>query len=200
MKSKTIANTYLLIAAAILTMVLGLPAAAQQVNMRFSGTAAKSTITNLLQPGTSNAEYTLAGNGALGPFTLRLVSAGANSFSSTPPATCSGPNKAYAPVDAGAGVFRFQDGSLLYVQVTPGGSDCIDFAAGHALCIRNLQVTGGTGRFKDASGTLTLTETVVPVLADTSGRPVFFAATGGVQGTISGVTEEQDQNSDNSDQ
>jgi len=99
-------------------------------------------------------------------------------------------------VDTGAAVFRFQDGSLLYVQLTPGGSDCVDFAAGHAICIRNFQITGGTGRFKNASGALTLTETVVPVLADNSGIPVFFAATGGIKGTISGVTDEQDQDND----
>ena len=193
MKSKTITNIYRLMAATFLTMALALPAAAQHVNMRFSGTAAASSITNLLQPDTSNAEYNLAGKGAPGSFTLRLVSAGANSPSPTPPDTCSGPNKLYSPVDTGAGVFRFQDGSLLYVQLTPGGSDCIDFAAGHALCIRNLQITGGTGRFKNASGTLTLTETVLPVLADISGMPVFFAATGEITGTISGVGEEQGQ-------
>jgi len=196
MKSKTVTNTYLVMAAAILTMVLALPAAAQQVNMRFSGTAANSPIGNLLQPDSNNAEYNLTGKGALGPFTLRLVNAEPNSPSLTPPATCSGPTKLYAKVDTGAAVFRFQDGSLLYVQLTPGGSDCVDFAAGHAICIRNFQITGGTGRFKNASGALTLTETVVPVLADNSGIPVFFAATGGIKGTISGVTDEQDQDND----
>jgi hypothetical protein len=196
MKSKTVTNTYLLIAAAILTMALALPAAAQQVNMRFSGTAANSVIGNLLEPASNNAEYTLTGKGALGPFTLRLINAEPNSFSTNPPSSCSGPTKAYSPVDAGAAVFRFQDGSLLYAQLTPGGSDCIDFVAGHAICVRNLQITGGTGRFKGASGALALTETVVPVLADISGMPIFFAATGVVKGTISGVTEEQDQDSD----
>ncbi|MEG9436590.1 hypothetical protein JAO29_10505 [Edaphobacter sp. HDX4] len=200
MKSKTITNTCLMVAAAILTMLLALPAEAQRVNMRFSGTAANSTITNLLHPDTTNAEYNLAGKGAPGSFTLRLISAGANSPSSMPPDTCSGANKLYIKVDAGAGVFRFGDNSLLYVQVTPGGSDCIDLAAGHALCIRNLQITGGTGRFKNTSGTLTLTETVVPVLADIAGLPVFFAATGGVNGTISGATEEQDKHDQDNDQ
>jgi len=83
----------------------------------------------------------------------------------------------------------------LYVQLTTGGSDCIDFVAGHALCIRNLQITGGTGRFKHASGAFTLTETVTPVLFDISNppHPVFFAATGGIKGTISGVGDEQGQ-------
>jgi hypothetical protein len=196
MKSKTVTNTYLVMAAAILAMMLALPAAAQPVNMTFSGSAANSAITNSLQPDSSNAEYNLTGKGAFGPFTLRLVNAEPNSFSPTPPASCSGPAKAYSPVDHGAAIFRFQDGSLLYAQVTPGGSDCIDFAAGHALCIRNLQITGGTGRFKSASGALTLTETVAPVLADISGMPVFFAATGVVKGTISGVTDDQEQDND----
>jgi hypothetical protein len=200
MNSKTITKTCLMMATAILTIVPALPAEAQRVNMRFSGTAANSTVKNLLHPDTTNAEYNLAGKGAAGAFTLRLISAGANSPSSTPPDTCSGPNKLYIPVDAGAGVFRFEDNSLLYVQVTPGGSDCIDFAAGHALCIRNLQITGGTGRFKSTSGTLTLTETVVPVLADITGQPVFFAATGGVKGTISGATDEQDRHDQDNDQ
>jgi len=193
MKSRVITNIYLLMGAAFLTMALALPAAAQNVKMTFSGTAAASSIHSLLQPDSSNAEYNLAGTSALGSFTLRLVNDEPNSFSPTPPDTCSGPNKLYSPVDTGAGVFRFQDGSLLYVQLTPGGSDCIDLMAGHALCIRNLQITGGTRRFKHASGTLTLTETVVPVLADTSGMPVFFAATGEIAGTISGVGEEQGQ-------
>jgi hypothetical protein len=51
---------------------------------------------------------------------------------------------------------------------------------------------GGTGRFKNASGTLTLTETVVPVLADASQNPVFFAATGQFTGTISRMPAEEE--------
>ena len=70
------------------------------------------------------------------------------------------------------------------------GSDCIDFAAQQAHCVLTFQIIGGTGRFKDASGVLTLTETVLPVVADASGNPVFFAATGGIAGTVSGVTRE----------
>jgi hypothetical protein len=59
-----------------------------------------------------------------------------------------------------------------------------------------FQITGGTGRFKDASGDLTLTETVVPVLADALGKPVFFAATGEFRGTVSGVAKEADRQED----
>ena len=56
-----------------------------------------------------------------------------------------------------------------------------------------FQITGGTGRFKDASGILTLTETVLPVLADASNNPVFFASTGEFTGTVSGVAAEEER-------
>jgi hypothetical protein len=35
-----------------------------------------------------------------------------------------------------------------------------------------FQITGGTGRFQNSPGVLTLTETVLPVLADASHNPV----------------------------
>jgi len=57
----------------------------------------------------------------------------------------------------GAGVLRFQDGSLLKINLTQG-ADCIDLAALQGHCTLTLQITGGTGRFKDALGVLTLTE------------------------------------------
>jgi hypothetical protein len=158
--------------------------------MSFSGTSVNSTV-DLQQPNSTNAEYDLAGTGALGPFTLRLVNAEPNSPSSS--STCSGQNNLYFQLSpGGGGVFRFQDGSLLYVNLT-GGSDCIDFQANDALCIRLLHITGGTGRFTNASGDLTLTETVVPVFADALNNPVFFAATGVITGTVSGVSNNQGQ-------
>ena len=46
---------------------------------------------------------------------------------------------------------------------------------------------------KDASGTLTLTETLVPVSANASHNPVFFAATGELEGTVSGVAPEEER-------
>ena len=70
------------------------------------------------------------------------------------------------------------------------GADCIDLEKlpGIGHCTLILQITGGTGRFKDASGSiLTLTETNVPVLADALNNPVFFASTGEFTGTVSGV-------------
>jgi hypothetical protein len=62
-----------------------------------------------------------------------------------------------------------------------------------AHCTRIFQITGGTGRFNNASsGTLTLTETVLPVLADAAGKPAFFAATGEFTGTVSGMAAEEE--------
>jgi hypothetical protein len=158
------------------------------VKMVFTGTAAASTV-NLQQPDASNNEENLAGKGSLGSFTYRDVRAIDNS--PTPSSTCSGPNKLFFADPAGAGVFRFRDGSLLKVNLTQGG-DCIDFAANEGHCTLTLEIIGGTGRFKNASGTLTFTETSLPVLTDALHNPVFFADTGEFTGTVDGVSEEQD--------
>ena len=76
------------------------------------------------------------------------------------------------------------------VDLTQGG-DCIDpvHMVGHCTLI--FKINGGTGRFKNASGVITLTETALPVLADVSNNPVFFSETGEFTGTISGATAEE---------
>jgi hypothetical protein len=181
------------IAAIALMLNLGVASVYAQrypIKMAYSGTSGPSAI-NLQQPDTQTVEENFAGNGALGPFTFRLISAETTS-PQQPPSTCSGPANIYFSRVAGAGVFRFQDGSLLKVNVTQG-ADCIDLAAQQGHCTLTFQITGGTGRFKDASGTLTLTETNVPVLADALNNPVFFASTGEFTGTVSGVAREADR-------
>ena len=180
------------IAAMALMLTLGVATAYAQrypVEMTFSGTAGPSTI-NLQHPNTIGSEENIAGNGTVGTFTFRNVRA--SEASPQPSSTCPGPNQLYFPSVAGAGVFRFQDGSLLKVNLTQGG-DCIDLAAQEGHCTLTFQITGGTSRFKDASGVLTLTETVLPVLADAFHNPVFFAATGKFTGTVSGVAREADR-------
>ena len=153
--------------------------------MTFSGTGAASPI-DLKQPGTNTAEENVAGNGALGQFTFRDVRAIATF--PQPSSTCSG---LFFPSAAGAGVLRFQDGSLLTVTLTQGG-DCIDLVHLVGHCTLTFKITGGTGRFKNASGVLTYTETALPVLADASNNPVLFTETGEFTGTISGVGVEED--------
>src|SRR5262249_28092351 len=158
------------------------------VKMDFSGTAGHSAI-DLKQPNTNTGEDNFAGNGTFGQFTYRDVKA--SSTIPQPSSTCSGPGKLYFPNVSGAGVFRFQDGSLLKVSLMQGG-DCIDLVALQAHCTFTFLIIGGTGRFKDASGLLTMTETVLPVLADANHLPVFFTSTGEFVGTISGVGKEED--------
>jgi hypothetical protein len=65
------------------------------------------------------------------------------------------------------------------------GSDCNDVNAQQAHCVRTFQVTGGTGRFENASGNVvTLTMTVAPVVPNMFD---FFTVTADITGTISGV-------------
>lgn len=178
-----------LVAAAALVLNLGVEAAYaddESVKMTFSGTS-ENTAINLQQPNSSNDEDTFAGKGTLGSFTLLNVRAIANS--PTPSSTCSGPNLLYLEELAGAGVFRFEDGSLLNITLTQG-ADCIDLAANVAHCTLTFKITGGTRRFKEASGVLTMTETVSAVASDALGNPVLFAATGEFTGTISGVASD----------
>src|SRR5262245_1795495 len=90
------------------------------VRMSFAGTNVANNIN--LQPNTITDETHLAGNGTLGAFTFRELHA--DGIPPQPPSGCSGP---YFAVVAGAGVFRFQDGSLLTVNVMDG-SGCVNLA------------------------------------------------------------------------
>jgi hypothetical protein len=159
------------------------------VKMTFSGTSATSA-TDLQQPDTNNDEDNFAGDGTLGRFTL--VQIRAVTKNPDPSGTCPSPTQTHFSEPAGAGVFRFHDGSLLNVLLTKG-DDCIDFVALKAHCSITFQIAGGTGRFKNATGRLTFTETVRPVLAKI---PVFFFARGEFTGTIFGVAEEEERPDD----
>jgi hypothetical protein len=167
--------------------VAGIYAEQKHVNMTFSGTVEPSPIN--LQPGTNTDEVNLAGSGAPGQFTYRELHADTASPQSS--STCTGPTHLFFATVAGGGVFRFQDGSLLTVRVT-GGSVCIDFTAGSAHVPETYQITGGTGRFKGASGTLTGTATWTPVVLDAAGNPQLLTSTGEFDGMVFGVAKGQD--------
>ena len=179
------------IATVALMLNLGVAGAyAQQrpVKMTFSGTLGRRAV-NIL-PDTITVEYDVAGDGTLGPFTFRELHAEA--ASPQPSSSCSsGP---YIPIVTGGGVFRFQDGSLLTVTVTEGAI-CVDLTAGVAGVAHDTvsyQITGGTGRFKNASGTLTFTATVTPVLRTASVVVPINTNTGEFEGTVSGVAIGED--------
>ena len=156
------------------------------VKMRFSGSFARSVIN--LQPDTVTDEENFAGNGTLGPFTFRNLRTDTTGEETSPTCT-TGP---FFRIVAGGGVFRFQDGSLLTVSLAEEGSGCIDLAALQGHFSATYRITGGTGPFKDASGTLTLTYVAVPVVVDAANNPHFFAVTGELTGTVSRMATEQD--------
>ena len=153
------------------------------VKMNYSGSNVATTI-NVTD------EELLAGKGGLGQFTYRELHADPDS--PQPSSTCSGPTQLYFPIVAGAGVFRFQDGSLLTVNVTEGAI-CVDLTAGVGDLTETYQIIGGTGRFKAASGTLTLTGLLTPVLFDASDNPKLLTHTGKFEGTVVGVAVEEEE-------
>ena len=118
------------------------------VRMTFSGTMLATTIN--LKDNTITDDVNLAGDGSLGPFTFRELHADTLT-PQPPPATCSTP--LFFRVETGAGVLRFQDGSLLVVNLVklPEGLEagiCIDLAAGMARLTESYEVTRGTKRFE----------------------------------------------------
>jgi hypothetical protein len=169
--------------------VAGIYAQQGPVKMRFSGTLEPSSTINL-KPDTNTDQENLAGNGTLGPFTFRELHADKASpeFSST----CSGPTRLYFLTVTGGGVFRFQDGSLLTVKLTEGAI-CIDLTALVAHLTATYQITGGSGRFKSATGTLTSKSKLIPVLSDASGSVELATDTGRFEGTVSGVDIEEER-------
>jgi hypothetical protein len=148
------------------------------VKMKYSGTNLATAIN--LRPNTITDETHLTGSGSLGAFTFRELHA---DDPSQHPANCALPNFA---VVAGAGVFTFEDGSLLVVTVEDG-SGCVDLAAGNAAITVNYQISGGTGRFREASGELTMSGTLMVVLRNAANAPQLLTNTGRIKGKISGV-------------
>jgi len=159
--------------------------------MRFSGSTLASALA--IAPNTLNHESQVAGNSTLGPFTYRGL--WADDPGSQTSGNCGsgfGPN---FRVVAGGGVFRFEDGSLLTVLLTEG-TLCVDISdPAHPVGrqFETYQITGGTGRFKNAAAscgvtagdcTLQLTATREVVLRDSSGAVKFVTFRGEFQGTV----------------
>jgi hypothetical protein len=169
--------------------IASLYAQQRPVKVTFSGSVVPTSIN--LKPNTITDEELSAGNGTLGNFTFRELHT-----DQTPQQSFGSCGGGFGPnflVVAGGGVFRFKDGSLLTIKLTEG-SYCIDVQAqppvGHLT--ETYQITGGTGRFKDASGTLTLTATRHPVLLSDSNGAVLLTSTGEFTGTISNAAMEEE--------
>ena len=195
MNPRTVTRTFVFVALMLDLGVAGAYAQHRQghVEMTFSGTNVATTIN--LQANTVTDETHLAGRGSLGRFTFRELHA--DGTAAQPPAGCVGPNFA---VLAGAGVFRFQDGSLLVVTVMDG-SACINLAAGNAAITVNYQISGGTRRFTGASGNLKMTATLAVVLRNASNAPALLTNTGKFEGLIFGArVEEEGEDEDRQDE
>jgi hypothetical protein len=191
MKTKAVTRALILAPLMLNLGVAAVYAQEKHVKMSFSGTLEVSAIS--LQPDTNTDGENVAGDGTLGPFTFRELHADV----AVPQAssTCSGPTRIYFPTVSGGGVFRFQDGSLLTVNIMDGAI-CIDFAAGMARLTETYQITGGTRRLKGASGTLTMTATLTPALFNSSNSVVLATNTGKFEGTIFGVDIDREDRDD----
>ena len=164
---------------------------ASRVRMRFSGSTMSTTLA--IAPDTLNHESHVAGNSSLGPFTYRGL--WADDPGSASSGSCGSGFGRVLRIAAGAGVFRFEDGSLLTVQLTEG-TLCVDISdPAHPVGrqFETYQITGGTRRFSHVAArcgvtagdcTLQLTATRELVLRDSAGAPKFFAFTGEFQGTL----------------
>jgi hypothetical protein len=151
-----------------------------QVRMTFSGTTEHGPV--VVQPGLGTDDQTIAGNSSLGDFTYHELL-----VQIIPPSgTCAG--LVNFQITTGGGVFKFADGSLLITKLTEGSICVIPGSIPGSIqgtVTETCQITGGTGRFNNASGTLKFTATWNPVLFDSSMTPVLFAVSGGqVTGTI----------------
>jgi len=188
MKTRTVTRTLVLMTLMLNFGVAGVYAQQKHVRMTFSGTNVATTIN--LQANTITDETHLAGTGSLGRFTFRELHA--DGAVPQPPSGCMGPSFG---VLKGAGVFRFQDGSLLLVTVVDGFG-CINPAAGNAALTVNYQINGGSGRFAGASGNLTMTATLMSVLRNASNMPALLTNTGKFEGRIFGAALEDEERED----
>ena len=185
MKTRTVTRTLVLVALMLNLGVAGAYAQQKHVKMTFSGTNVATMIS--LKANTITDETHLAGRGSLGRFTFRELHADG---AAPQPSVCPGPSFA---VVKGTGVFRFQDGSLLIVTVVDG-SGCVN--PGKAALVVNYQISGGTGRFTDAKGNLTLSATLMAVLRNASNAPALLTNAGKFEGTIFGAALEDEERED----
>ena len=151
----------------------------RQVTMAFSGSMVPTAID--VQTDTITDEELLAGTGSLGPFTLRKLRT-----DETSPQFFGACGSGFGPtlrVTAGGGVFRFEDGSLLTVTETDGVL-CVDFdhLVGHLT--ETYQITGGTGRFKGATGGFQSAGELNPVMFSASNAAVLLTNVGTLKGTV----------------
>ena len=71
------------------------------------------------------------------------------------------------------------------------GAICIVPPVGHLT--ETYQITGGTGRFRGATGSLTLSATLSVVFFSASGQPLLLTSTGTLEGTVDAAAIRDEQ-------
>jgi hypothetical protein len=145
------------------------------LKLTYSGTMVATTID--IAPGTVTDEEQLAGTGTLGKFTFRKLRVDAL----VP--TFGGCGKGVGPIFAvtgGAGVFRFEDGSLLNVTVTQGVL-CVDVSNPQNLVgylNETYPVVSGTGRFQNVAASCATTPSDCTFKSNGTLSAILFDSTG----------------------
>ena len=136
-------------------------------------------------PGTSGVAYiTVAGKSTLGPYTAQAVSAWQlDNKTCTPPGGGSG-----VEIAGVAEVFALSfiaTGEQLFLNLSPGQLGCCSATGGCTGQI-TFTVSGGTGRFAGATGTIVKTVKDMPLAPpdSPSSRGFFDSFTGTFDGTI----------------
>jgi hypothetical protein len=90
------------------------------------------------------------------------------------------------PITSRSSIIRFANGDLLYATLAtdgPQSSLCINVRNGTRTTEIHMAITGGTGKFTNASGTLLTKGNSVPVFRE-AGLPAHIAVTGVTEGEI----------------
>jgi hypothetical protein len=123
----------------------------------------------------------LAGNGSLGPITTD----GYGEWSSPGvPATCPNGHTGFRhTLIAARAVARIENGDLFFFQDTTG-TLCFDPATNLAVFNVSGNITGGTGQFLNATGSISSTGSTLVLIGDSTGK-AFGAVLSEFTGTIS---------------
>lgn len=151
----------------------------------FSGTFV-STEFDSNGDGVSGALELVEGKSTLGPFTLQGIGEFRNPNAPNPPPPCTLPNGEsgfeVVPLPTPI-VHRFQSsGDLLFAELS-SGSLCFALATTDQSFKVTATITGGTGRFADATGSIEVEGTAKVLGGDAAGH-FFGAQSGKATGTI----------------
>jgi hypothetical protein len=153
--------------------------AAEPFQATFSGWSVAATM-DVNADAISGFSTTVSGVGRFGRFQAHTVS-------ETGPVTgICGPTAVTLEFTVWSNIQRFADGDLLYYSLDESQASkvCFDYVSGALSNEIHALISGGTGRFKNATGRVVLNATGDQTLADTAGNGVHSSVSGTVEGEI----------------